>query len=82
MKRWFWNLLIAVDQFCNVLFGPLLNALLRPKLARFGDPDESLSSVFGKGVRNGDCKLCRHVCRVLNWFDPGHCDSSIEMDEG
>lgn len=81
MKRYFWNLLIAVDQGCNVLFGPALNALLRPK-ARFGDPDESLSSVFGKGVRNGDCKLCRRICRLLNRIDPGHCDNSIEIDEG
>ena len=32
VKRYGWNLLIALDQLANVLFGPLLNAVLRPKV--------------------------------------------------
>ena len=28
VKRYGWNLLIAIDQLANVLFGPLLNAVL------------------------------------------------------
>ncbi len=81
-KRYGWNLLIALDQLANVFFGPLLNLLLRPKAAQFGDPDETLSSVFGKNVRAGECRGCRLVCRLLNRIDPGHCQASIEEDEG
>jgi len=82
IPRYFWNLLLTLDQGANVLLGPLLNLLLRPRVARFGDPDETLSSVFGKNVRGGACRGCRLVCRVLNWIDPGHCLASIEGDEG
>ena len=39
MKRWFWNCLIGIDQFGNALFGPLLNLLLQPSAAYFGDPE-------------------------------------------
>ena len=82
MKRWFWNCLIGIDQFGNALFGPLLNLLLQPSAAYFGDPDETLSSVFGKNVQSGDCRGCRLVCRILNWIDPGHCRESIEEEDG
>lgn len=82
LKAYGWNLLVALDNFANVLLSPLLNLLLRPKAARFGDPDETLSSVFGKNVRAGKCYGCRLVCRLLNKIDPGHCQASIEDDEG
>ena len=82
IKQWLWNVFLALDQFANVLFAPLLNAALRPTAARFGDPDETLSSVFGKNVQSGNCIGCRMVCRLLNWIDPGHCDGNIERDEG
>lgn len=82
MKRWFWNVLIGIDQLANAAAGPVLNFTLRPQAARFGDPDETLSSVFGKNVQTGECRGCRLACRVLNWIDPGHCHTSIEKDEG
>lgn len=82
MKTWFWNTLIWIDQGANTMFGPALNWMLRPTAARFGDPDETLSSVFGKNVKAGSCVGCKVMCRFLNWIDPGHCDTSIEKDEG
>jgi hypothetical protein len=81
-SRYLWNILVLIDQAVNVVLGPLLNLLLQPKAARFGDPDETLSSVFGKNVQAGKCIGCRLVCRVLNRIDPGHCETSIEGDEG
>lgn len=81
-KRYAWNVLLVLDNLANVLFSPLLNLVLHPKAARFGDPDETLSSVFGKNVRAGKCYGCRLVCRLLNKLDPGHCLASIEDDEG
>lgn len=67
MKKYIWNLLISIDQFFNAVFG--------------GDPDETISSRMGKRARKGD-KLGIMVCRVLNFFDKGHCEKSIESDEG
>jgi hypothetical protein len=80
-SRFFWNFLIWVDQGLNTVLGWPLNLVLDPDV-RFGDPDETLSSVFGKNVRAGSCKTCRVVCRVLDWIDPGHCERSVERDEG
>jgi hypothetical protein len=76
-----WNFLIAVDQLLNVLLSPVLNRVANP-LYRFGDPDETLSSVMGKNVNAGVCRGCYYVCRLLHLLDPGHCEKSIEMDEG
>ncbi|MED3562235.1 hypothetical protein [Bacillus xiapuensis] len=68
MKRYIWNLLIAVDQFFNALF--------------FGDPDETMSSRMGKHVAKNDCPFCNLVCKFLNFFEKDHCVKSIENDEG
>lgn len=70
LSRWFWNVLIAIDQLGNALIG--------------GDPDETISSRLGKCSRAG-CRACRLVCRALSWLDPrpgDHCIASIETDEG
>ncbi len=79
IQVWFWCVLVALDQFANALLGPGLNQVFASR--RFGDPDETLSSVFGKEVAAGN-RRARWVCRMLNWFDRGHCEKSIEKDEG
>lgn len=81
MSGWLFNVLVSLDQFLNVLLGPSLNAILKP-VAKFGYPDETLSSVFGKNVESGTCRACRFMCRMLHWFDKNHCQESIESDEG
>jgi hypothetical protein len=67
MKKYVWNVLVSVDQFFNTLLG--------------GDPDETISSRMGKRARKGD-KLGKIVCKILNFFQEGHCQKSIEEDEG
>lgn len=67
MKRYIWNLLISLDQLANAILA--------------GDPDETISSRMGKRARQGD-KLGITVCKVLNFFDEGHCERVIELDEG
>lgn len=70
--RYFWNILIGIDQ--------LFNAILA------GDPDETMSSRFAKWLRlphdTWRWKIAHAVCRVLHVFDEYHCDESIEEDEG
>lgn len=78
IKRYLWNVLISVDQLANTLFGPALNFVFG--VTGFGYPDETLSSVMGK--YRARCRLCRVLCRMLDRVDPGHCQNSIEPDEG
>jgi len=66
MMRYFWNLMIMLDQALNTILG--------------GDPDETLSSRMGKRVDT--CILCRFLCNILNKIDKRHCKNSIETDEG
>jgi hypothetical protein len=83
MSRYLWNLLLLLDQSVNTVFGPVLNLVLRPvATARFGDPTERLSSVFGKNVDDGSCSGCKFMCKILNWIQPGHCQSSIQPYAG
>ena len=67
MKRYFWNILISLDQFANTVLA--------------GSPDETISSRAGKAMREGKAWGCV-LCRVLNWFERDHCVKSIEPDEG
>ena len=46
-----------------------------------GSEDETISSRAGKGARTGIWHWCL-LCRMLDWLDPGHCQKSIEADEG
>lgn len=58
-----WSLAIAHDQLANTAFG--------------GDEDETISSRAGKAARAGKRWGCV-LCRLLDKFDPGHCEKSIE----
>lgn len=79
--KYLWNILIWIDQGANVIFSPILNIAFHVKPgAKFGDPDETLSSVFAKNRKN--CKYCRKMCDILAKFDEAHCKKSIESDEG
>lgn len=66
LKKYFWNILIAIDQFFNALFG--------------GDPDETISSRTGK-LRNKRL-WARCLSAFLDIFEWNHTEKSIEEDEG
>ncbi len=68
MTRYFWNVLLALDQFLSAL--------------TCGDPDETVSSRVGKAAAAGSW-TGRALERCLNAvFGAGHCRDSIEADEG
>ncbi|NOV27999.1 hypothetical protein E5S69_31430 [Cupriavidus necator] len=67
MKRYFWNILISIDQLGNALFA--------------GDPDETISSRAGKAMQKRQAWGCI-LCKALNWFDKDHCLKSIDTTEG
>ncbi len=78
------DIAIAKDQLGNVLGKYLFNDTLIKKesKARFGLPDETISSVIGKN------KLVTYLTKpgivldkFLNLFDRGHSIKAIEKDE-
>ena len=74
LKRYFWNILISIDQFANTIFG--------------GDPDETISSRLGKWSRDGEHNhgIKKPIWLVANFvveiFEKDHFKKSIEEDEG
>lgn len=68
MNKYFWNILISIDQFVNAVFG--------------GDPDETMSSRMGKLIAARQCLICKFVCTLLDRLQINHCAKSIELDEG
>ena len=68
MKRYLWNLLVALDQLANTILA--------------GDPDETISSRAGKYVLRGRGWFPCQFCKLLAMFDQNHCEKNIEYDEG
>lgn len=72
LKKYFWNLLIAVDQLFNTIL--------------LGDPDETISSRLGKWLElpkeKWRYKVAKVICKGLRRLDSRHCRKSIEEDEG
>ena len=58
---------VGADQMLNAAWG--------------GSEDETISSRAGKGARAGIWRWCV-LCWMLDRIDPGHCEKSIEPDEG
>jgi len=84
LTRYFWNLAISIDQTGNVVMSELFNRLLIHKYSsnKFGNPDETISSVIGKNKRAKTLKwLGRRIGFILDKIDPGHTKTAIEDDE-
>jgi len=81
--RYLGQIAVWADQGVNVVAAPVLNAMTSDRSYKFGNPDETLSSVMGKNVRNGTCRGCHWICKyILHPIDRNHCIESIEEDEG
>lgn len=67
MKKYFWNLLIAIDQMANTIL--------------MGDPQETISSRADKAMREGKQWGCI-LCKFLSMIQKNHCQKSIEPNAG
>ena len=72
---------IADDQQANVYLAKLFNDILIKKGAhKFGNPDETISSVLGKNFLKGKLSLIgRFLNWVLNLIEKDHSIKSIEL---
>lgn len=72
LSKYFWNLLIAIDQLFNTIL--------------LGDPDETISSRLGKWLElpkeKWRYKVAKVICKGLRRLDSRHCRKSVEADEG
>lgn len=80
VDTYFFNCAIADDQQGNTYLAKLFNDwLIKPGGDRFGNPDETISSVLGRNLATGTLSLAG---KILNWIldklDPGHSTRSIE----
>ena len=80
VDRLFFNMAISIDQFGNVACYELFNeVLITEKGHKFGDEDETISSVLGK---NKLAETLTKTGRTLDWvlgkLDKNHSIKSIE----
>jgi hypothetical protein len=65
--KYIWNILIAVDQLGNTIFG--------------GDPQETISSRSDKAMKAGKKWGCV-LCKFLSIFQKDHCQKAVEPSVG
>lgn len=80
LLKWHKDLAISKDQHGNVLGKFLFNKLLIKSCGyKFGNPDETISSVIGKNELNNTLsQLGLILAYILNKLDPGHTKKAIE----
>lgn len=83
VTKWGDNTMTSIDQHWNVVLAPILNRFVKTE-HKFGNPDETASSVVGKNLRDTNDPEWRYIEFVASWLLEGgkpHCIPSIEEDE-
>lgn len=82
-KAWNYDLAIALDQYGNVLCKYLFNnALIKINGYRFGNPDETISSVLGKNKKQNTLTNAGKILdKILDLVDKNHSIKSIDESE-
>ena len=78
---YYFRLAVSLDQFGNVVMSHLFNLILISGLStsKFGDPDETISSVLGKNKQTGTLRyLGKRLVALLDGLDKNHSIKSIE----
>jgi hypothetical protein len=72
----------GIDQLGNVVGAPVFNIILIKKNGyKFGNPDETISSVLGKNYRDNTLRDLGFIISHLLGVDKLHVIKSIEEDE-
>ncbi len=80
LKEYFFNLAISLDQFGNVALSSPFNIILIKKGSshKFGDPDETISSVLGKNQKAATLVyLGKRLVALLDYLEEDHSLKSI-----
>ena len=78
---YFYQFALAIDQLGNVAMQDLFNDIfILENGYKFGDVDETISSVLGKNEKKGTLSgLGKMIVKILNFIDPNHALNSIEI---
>lgn len=82
-KGYFKNSAINIDKFANREFRTLFNKTLivQNSAFKFGNINETLSSVLGKNKKLGLLtKTGKVICFILDFLDKNHCEKSIDWN--
>jgi hypothetical protein len=85
LRQCFEDIAVTEDQSANVYLKHFLNDTMieADSLSKFGYPDETLSSVYGKNFRDKSLLWFGKMWRwFLDFVDTNHVTKSIEEDEG
>lgn len=80
--QYFRNIALSIDQMGNSVCAPLFNVIMIRRWGyKFGNIDETISSVLGKNKQAGTLFLFgRLLDWALNKLDENHSINSIEVD--
>lgn len=80
LDDYFFECALAEDQRANTYLAKLFNdVLIKPGGHRFGNPDETISSVLGKNQLTGTLSIAGRVLNwILNLYEKDHSIKSIE----
>ena len=83
LDDYLFNCAYATDQHANVFLAKLFNDIMIKKGGhKFGNPDETISSVLGKNKLMGKLSLFgKCLDYILHLLDNNHSIKSIEHDE-
>jgi len=82
LKVWFYRTAREIDVFANVNAAELFNDIFIKKGGyKFGNPNETISSVLGKNQRDKTLtRAGRFLRRILDKIEPNHCLDSINKN--
>lgn len=86
INKYFLDSAVNVDKFGNYNLSPLFNEVLIKKVGyKFGDINETISSVLGKNQRDNTLTIIGWIIVILlwiidiqYWLKGGHCINSIK----
>lgn len=80
LGSFFLEIALSIDQLGNVVMQHLLNLLwIKKNGYKFGNPDETVSSVIGKNLKNKSLSSFGQVIsNILDKIDPNHSLNSID----
>jgi len=79
INRYFFKIAISVDQMGNVIGTAFFNhTVIKENGHKFGNPDETISSVLGRNYQTNTLTLFGRSMRYyLDRIEPNHCVNSI-----
>lgn len=83
-KKYLYNIAVGIDQLGNIVCAQLFNiTLIYPSsIHKFGNIDETISSVIGKNKRANTLTMVgRLLDKLLDAIDKNHSIDAIEEDE-